>query len=289
MPFLSQFENDKNNKWGWPSNKYHFMSWALSCLTIKTIYPNIELVTDYNGARLLVDQLKLPYSEIHTDLDTISNYSPKIWALGKIHAYSIQKDPFIHVDGDVFLWKRFSSKLENSPLIAQNIDKYNINEYFKALQHLKKHSIILPKELLAFKKLEDINFSHNAGILGGMDIDFFSYYSKKVQSFIGDNLHRIGPNINGAQFALIYEQLMFSVLAKKAKLAINCLFDEEDEEFKNLDDFYNRFKVNKYVHLLNISKSNLYNCHEMEMSLLIHYPTYHEIIERYYMDNYGNI
>ncbi len=37
---------------GWVDKKYSFMSWALSCLSIKKHYPEIELVTDALGKRI---------------------------------------------------------------------------------------------------------------------------------------------------------------------------------------------------------------------------------------------
>lgn len=38
----------------------------------------------------------------------------------KYLAYSNQKEPFIHIDGDVFIWKPFSKEIETADLIAQN-------------------------------------------------------------------------------------------------------------------------------------------------------------------------
>ena len=74
------------------------MSWALSCLQLKHFYDEIELVTDSEGADLLINKLHLPYTSCLTILDKLKNENPAIWALGKIAAYEVQREPFIHVE-----------------------------------------------------------------------------------------------------------------------------------------------------------------------------------------------
>ena len=46
---------------GWLSPEYHWMSWALSCLQLKKLFGNIELITDTKGKYILSEVLKLPY------------------------------------------------------------------------------------------------------------------------------------------------------------------------------------------------------------------------------------
>ena len=92
---------------GWLSCEYHWMSWALSCLQAKSVFGSINLVTDKAGKEILVDLLQLPYTNVSTALQTtLDDYHPGLWALAKIYTYSIQTDPFLHLDGDVFLWQK---------------------------------------------------------------------------------------------------------------------------------------------------------------------------------------
>ena len=107
---------------GWPSKKYEYMSWALSCLSFKKFYPNIELITDAYGKKTLVDELQLPYTSVKIELDVLNKYPTQLWALGKLHAYSLQEEPFIHVDNDIFIWRKFDDEIENAHLIAQHVD-----------------------------------------------------------------------------------------------------------------------------------------------------------------------
>ena len=37
-----------------------------------------------------------------------------------LHAHAVQTEPFIHVDGDVYLPQPLPKEIENAPLVAQN-------------------------------------------------------------------------------------------------------------------------------------------------------------------------
>jgi hypothetical protein len=55
----------------------------------------------------------------HIDYNDL-RYNPSLWAIPKILTYGKQQTPFIHVDGDVFVFEKFSNELSNARLIAQN-------------------------------------------------------------------------------------------------------------------------------------------------------------------------
>ena len=114
---------------GWYAPEYSLMAWALSCLQLKKYYKNVVLYVDTVSAKMLIDELKLPYSEIECSLDEFSFYHPQLWALPKIDTYSRQHAPFLHVDGDVFIWKPFDDYLLEAGLIAQN--KESGDEYYE--------------------------------------------------------------------------------------------------------------------------------------------------------------
>ena len=51
---------------------------------------------------MLVDRLKLPYKEVHVVYDDLA-VLPHHWAIAKIKTYTLQEEPFIHVDGDIYI------------------------------------------------------------------------------------------------------------------------------------------------------------------------------------------
>ena len=122
---------------GWAFKETHYMSWGLSCLQLKQFYDEVELITDSEGADLLINKLHLPYTSCKTTLDKLNNENPAIWALGKIVAYEEQQEPFIHVDGDVYIWNSFPKRIEEAGIVAQNIEK-NYPFGIMLLEEMKK-------------------------------------------------------------------------------------------------------------------------------------------------------
>lgn len=81
-------------KAGWVAPEYNLMSWALSCLQLKQYYKYVTLYADTVSAKLLIDTLKLPYSEVICDLDELNEYHPQLWALPKIKTYYAARSIF---------------------------------------------------------------------------------------------------------------------------------------------------------------------------------------------------
>ncbi|MEM1337013.1 MAG: DUF6734 family protein [Bacteroidota bacterium] len=262
---------------GWRHKKYELMSWALSCLTFKRFYPNIELVTDIDGKKLLIDQLRLPYTSIRIVLDQLNKYPQQLWAVGKLFAYSLQDEPFIHVDNDIYIWKRFKPKIEKAALVAQHVD-HDETHYNFAMDHLKEHNIQIPLVLTRDLAIHKRFNSSNAGIIGGNDIIFFKEYVEKAFHFIDTQLEKISKTVVGSLYAIIYEQYLYSALARKNNIKIHHLFRREEIKSLDLVNFMNKYGNTKYVHLYSFSKFSLEYCRNLEHQLLLEYPEYHNRI-----------
>ncbi len=268
---------------GWRHTKYLYMSWTLSCLTIKKVYGNISLVTDINGYKLLIEKLKLPYTDVKVELDCLNRYPANLWAIGKLYSYSIQEEPFIHVDGDVYIWERFGKRIEKAGLLAQELD-IDLGHYSFALSEIRKNKFYLPdimeKDLKKSKRIE----SCNAGIIGGNDIEFIKKYCVEAFKLIDSNGDNNNLNYTGSSYALLYEQYLFSCLARKeAKKITFYLGDDlsirDENSIEDVSDFMNKYnKKNRYVHLLSAKKNLMNYCYELENQLQLEYPNYYELI-----------
>lgn len=104
-----------DNSFGWMNPQYHLMSWALSCLSLKDNYQNIVLYTDSHGYEIFAEQLKLPYTDIIIQYDNLTCPEPH-WAYPKLLTYSLQKEPFIHVDS-IIVTMRSVAVEPNSPTL----------------------------------------------------------------------------------------------------------------------------------------------------------------------------
>ncbi|WP_123803310.1 DUF6734 family protein [Maribacter sp. 4G9] len=170
---------------GWLSPEYHWMSWSLSCLLLTRLYDQVELYTDETGKQVLIDILKLPYTDVHVIFDDSFKIHPQLFSVAKIRTYSLQKEPFVHVDGDVFLWKGFPQPLLDSELIASNLEK---DLFFnkEILDEVEKNFKVIPAHLKGVNIHKNI-FSSNAGIIGGSNISFIQKYCKEAIDFIESN------------------------------------------------------------------------------------------------------
>jgi len=115
--FWSGNRTDFKNDFGWYSNKYHWISWILSSNQLSKHHSNLELYTDTFGYEILIKKLDLPYTKVYVVLDELNSYNPNLWAISKIKTYELQTEPFLHVDGDVFVWDSLLRKSRNSSFI----------------------------------------------------------------------------------------------------------------------------------------------------------------------------
>lgn len=276
-----------SNKFGWLSEEYHLMSWALSCLQLNKFYDEVVLYTDQLGYDLLIKKLKLPYSKVYVELDKLNMYQKDLWGLAKIYSYSKQSKPFLHVDGDVFIWEAFSDNIINQPLIAQNLEFGSENCYEPMLTELEKNLNYFPPEVLSIRKEEKKIWSFNAGVFGGSDIEFFKEYTIKAFCFVDNNKADLGK-INRLTFNLFFEQYLFYCLSKRQGKSVTVLFNEviQDNEYKYLGDFENVPHNKKYLHLLGTFKKDYKTCELMLRRLREDYPEFYYRILNFFPDKY---
>jgi hypothetical protein len=165
----------------WCSELHHLLAWGLSLQTARRHYPETVLVTDRPGKKLLIDQLGLPFVHVSTELERLANVDPGWWALGKLLAYSIQDQPFIHIDTDAFLWKPLPRQLTESPVFAlcpvfhanhSNLWPLEIERAFA------DHGRKLPVEWEWARSRGSGFFREEAcGILGGRHVAFLRHYA----------------------------------------------------------------------------------------------------------------
>lgn len=274
--FWSSNKDLIQNSFGWLSPQYHIMGWALSCLKLKEHYDDLHLYTDANGTAILIDYLGLPYKTVTVCHDSINHYSQNLWAMSKIKTYAAQEEPFIHVDGDVFIWNRFSPDLENANLIAQNLETER--GFYKGLMDEVKGNIKNIPDYLEKELAKESISSYNMGLFGGKDIIFIKKYCESALNLIHNNYtpdgqHEVPPNFN-----LLFEQILFHALTSLDNKTVDCFFTEKYEaDGYTIGDFCDFTIVpNKltYLHLIGNHKRNGYICDLMSRMLFKEYPEY---------------
>jgi len=267
--------NPFKHTFGWAAPEYHLMSWALSCLQLNNIYEKVDLYASSNAAKLLIDDLGLPYSNLYVTHDNLNMANKNLWALPKIFTYSLQDEPFLHLDGDVFLFKELPATLLGSRLIAQNVEE--ATEYYLSTQkELMTHFTYFPDCVKNdFDSVVPIK-AVNAGIIGGNNISFIKEYTNLAFEYINRNAGYLS-NINVDRFNIFFEQHLFYSLAKEKGLPIEVLIKEaiKDNRYLHLGDFHEVPCKKNYMHLLGQYKRDEYTCRQMASKLRQLYPEHY--------------
>ena len=250
--FWTAGQDPLKESFGWAHSEYHLMSWALSCLNLREHYDEVELYTDSTGYHILIEVLGLPYTTSHVVFDDFKCLSQH-WALSKIKTYSLQTEPFIHVDGDVFITKPLPKEIEKATLVAQN--KERSTDYYQKMidKILSVKTLHIEEEVLSQIKDGDIP-SYNMGVFGGHDLNFIHEYCDKVFHFMDTNQMNDLESANSSTGCnVFFEQIFFAIYAglmnKTVTPLIPRLIDDNGyihKDFSNLAEYYS----SSYFHLL---------------------------------------
>ncbi|WP_263381650.1 DUF6734 family protein [Granulicella arctica] len=183
-PFLAERHSS------WASELHHWLAWGLSLAAASNHYPETVLVTDDAGARLLVDTLELPFAHVSTGLNSLGNEDPGWWSLGKMEAYRLQQEPFVHIDTDAFLWKPLRPDLEAADVFAQNPEPvvygrscYHPEDFESALG--RPDSGWMPAEWDWYRQA---SLGHGraecCGLFGGNRLDFIHHYVSQAMRLL---------------------------------------------------------------------------------------------------------
>lgn len=226
--------------------KIYWYVWVWSFMSVYEKNKNIELVTDSTGKKILCDILQLPYNSVKIHLDDLDQ---DFWFLGKIKAYSLQNEPFIHLDGDVVFQAYEPNNFINYKLFCQNTSSIlsyayrQIQSFLYANKHILRN---IPTEF-NFNPLEQSNkayLSLNAGVFGGTDIDFIKEYCDKILNFFNDHQNKIflSKFLEKNKQVLSYGDLNFEMRGIKTSTALFSFFEEFlpvlmlNQKYGNLND-----------------------------------------------------
>lgn len=279
---------DYRRNGGWPTEKDHAISWAFSCLKLKQYYGKVHLISDNAGCDWLINKLNLPYSEASNSLNNI-RVPKSLWSLGKIFAINSMTEPFIHVDSDFYIWKKFPDRVTKKPVFAQNIEFESHSTlhkiYLPAILDFHSRLTDLPEEikqsLLYFRK-NGIIKAINTGIIGGSDLEFINQYCKKVIAFIQSNDHF---EFRSSHLNTI-EQLLLYNLQETTNTRVSSLFPIE----KNVTEttYIDQVSIHKapfskkYIHLLSRSKQKIEFIANLTMKLKYEFPDMYTHIHSIY-------
>jgi hypothetical protein len=152
----------------------------LSVLTALKNYGNITLITTEKGKKFLGD---LPYTNIELFEDEIPIDYNRIWGMSKLFAYKQickKNEPFLHIDYDVFLFKKLPSEIESGWVICQSIEDENLVSDYYEIPKFEKNC--------KNKHIYDLNIKYacNTGVFGGNHFKSIEFYLEQAFNLLFD-------------------------------------------------------------------------------------------------------
>ena len=218
----------------------------LSATLASKHYEEVEFVTDTLGEKIC-NVLNMPFTNI-TVMD-FSRVPYSLWAYSKLKAYELQKEPFIHIDNDLFLFRKLPEETNGCEITVEAFEHKgpSYNNYQELF------SSETPDSYLKYSKDRK---GYRMGIFGGTDIDFIREYSQKAISWC-----------DSAKWDDIYPQS--SIMTKvEQQLLYSEVQDQNKEVFVLVDNEWG-YKEKKCIHLQTNKFTPIY-----DRTILRYFKTY---------------
>lgn len=181
---FSYFNPDESfgNRCGFTRYSDFLFTTALSILCASRIFKEVQFISSDWGVDI-VKKLDMPVTDYSNKLNEMKSVSRYFWAYGKLIAYNEQKEPFVHVDNDVFMWEPLPDRVLKAKLCFQSHEPFDEPgyKYYNILKPCFNKAKVKPK-LVAENEVTD--FAYNCGICGGHYLDFFKEWQKLSAEYI---------------------------------------------------------------------------------------------------------
>lgn len=149
---------------------------------------------------------KINFNEfIELDDPRIEEIPIKIWSIGKLFSMLKITEPFLHIDHDLFLFKKFEDNFLKNEIIYYHNEFYIDNEV---------NNYQLYFELNPIKNNTFINRSYNCALFGGQNFKLIHDISNQIINFIIQNKNDINNRLNSNE-SLNFEPFWPAVLIEQ--------------------------------------------------------------------------
>jgi len=181
---FSYFNTDESfgNKCGFKKYSDFLFTTALATFCASRQFPEVQIVSTSWGVDLF-KKLKFPITSYSASLDQMKEVSRFFWAYGKLIAYNEQKEPFVHVDNDVFMWNPLPKRILNAYLCFQSHEPFKLDgyKYYKQLKPCFRAAPVKPQSIVDNPVTD---YAYNCGICGGNDLSIFPEWIACSEEYI---------------------------------------------------------------------------------------------------------
>lgn len=240
------------------SEKNFIMMFIYSMLWSAKWFNKVELNTDDYGYKIF-EPFSTDRIKIKNTLSNFENLDPYLfWAYPKLYSLTLQDESFIHIDGDIFIFRKLKEELFSGDFGFQNIEEtYFQRTYEKIVKFCDKNIKNKPKKwnpnlknsincgLMYFKNFEDAKNFHDEVKEYFVDLD------KETLDKITKELKEI-IKITYISYPLIFEQYYLNCFLQNKN--INYLLDME--QIKKEEQ--GQLTIQGYVHLIEDKNNPIY-------------------------------
>ena len=266
---FSYFNTDESfgNKCGFSKYSDFLFTTALAITCASRYFPEVQVISTSWGVNLF-KELNLPVTSYSNKLDDMKDVSRFFWAYGKLIAYNEQKEPFVHVDNDVFLWNALPKRILDAHLCFQSHEPFNLDGY-KYYDMLKPCFDAAPVKPSVIAENPVYDYAYNCGICGGNDLSIFPEWKRCSEEYIFapenqilffKRFHKVLIHQN-----LFHEQYFLASLIKKhhKRGRVEVMAEDAQKINKGLD-----LTKPRYTHLWGTTKTDLGMMTKVRMTLL---------------------
>ncbi len=283
--WINPNKNNLFNCGGWINKRYEYISWSLSFALLKRQFSEIILYGNTQGIEMLAKTLGLSYDKIHSVMDNPPAFVNDFWTIGKLATYATQTEPFVHVDGDVYWFKKADTDILNSEIIAQSL------ELDDPMYHINWRNSVSLLQMPAFLQtpFASRSMACNTGIIGGYNTHFFYEFYQKVVDFLEKNINTLRQKKEEFPFYEIYlEQVQLICYAHfketNFKFLRKPVFRTNFEDVTNFLALEPNLEPN-FIHLVATFKQRIQYCNQMEYWLSKIWPEQLEKINHLCLSN----
>lgn len=252
---------------GFVDYESYLASWILSVEQAKKYFSSVELYCD-TPTKEILDPLNLSIDKYHVIFDDhpiLKKWeNSDLWAASKMIAYSLQTEPYVHLDYDFYIFSDPREIFDKDVVVLYPEMGYNENNhpyynipwevYLKACDNNPPHKVLNDFKSL---NLNPDHLSYNFGIFGGTAVDAIA--KAALDSIeVGDwSVNKEITHVKGVSYQVFIEQGVIPI-----SLYL--------QGYKN--PFYLRESSVKWTHLVGGQKANKDICNKMIKRLQINHP-----------------
>jgi hypothetical protein len=198
--------------WGYNNKKENYLDNNLIYLSLKSVKKHGYRTLLYTDEKHY-DKLKnFEFDEIRVFNQKELDFLPhNVWCLGKVLAFSLINEPFLHFDFDVIMIKDLIKPIINNELICFHPEPWRTN---KDYEFLYKHALENFPEL---KKIFNDNLhTYNCAIIGGHAVNAINHsaklvleYCKNHKNYLEEKQDTLVKQVRYWELPVFLEQVVF--------------------------------------------------------------------------------